>query len=53
MNATNRKGFALLLLGLIFGLGMAIEAVVLWYIGLALGIIGTIMVFLDKESDEK
>ena len=52
MNATNRKGFALLLLGLIFGLGVTIQAVVFWYIGMALGIIGTIMVFWDRKSDE-
>ena len=52
MNATNRKGFALLLLGLIFGLGATMEAVVLWFIGMALGIIGTLMVSWDKKSDE-
>ncbi len=51
MNATNKKGLALLLLGIIFSCGAALEAVIPWFIGMALGVIGTVMMFWDHKSE--
>lgn len=49
------KGYALLLFGIIVALGAAatLELVFAWYIGIALGLIGLVMVFDDKSSENQ
>ena len=50
INETNRKGLALLILGVIFSFGTTMNNVYSWYMGIILGIIGTFMMFLDAKG---
>ena len=50
MNGTNRKGLALLILGVIFSFGATMNSAYSWYIGIILGIIGTFIMFLDAKG---
>ena len=49
MNDTQRKGLALLIMGVIAALGGTMGIVYFWYIGLALGVIGTMLMFSETK----
>ena len=53
MNESNKRGLALLILGVIVALGGVMELVIAWYIGIALGVIGTMLMFSDTDGDKK
>ena len=53
MNSANKKGLALLIMGIIVSLGATMNIVYFWYVGLVLGIIGTILMFSDTKGDKK
>lgn len=53
MNDAHKKGLALLIMGVIVALGATMDVVYFWYIGLALGIIGTMLMFSDTKGDKK
>ena len=50
MNGIHRKGFALLLLGIIASFGAVLQSTILMCFGLGLGVIGTIMVFWEPNT---
>ena len=53
MNEANKRGLALLLLGVIVALGATMGIVYFWYIGIVLGIIGVILMFSKTTEDKK
>lgn len=50
MNDAHKKGLALLIMGVIVALGATMDIVYFWYIGLVLGIIGTILMFSETKE---
>ena len=53
MNKTNRRGLALLIMGVIAALGGTVGLAFCWLIGLLLGFIGTIMMFDDTDGGKQ
>ena len=51
MSSANRTGLALLIMGVISAQGAVLGSAVFWYIGLALGFIGMILMFRDTKED--
>ena len=51
MNETNKKGLALLIMGVIISFGTTLNNAYSWYAGIALGFIGTILMFRNMKGD--
>lgn len=45
---TNNKGIALILFGILVSLGTIAELYFCWLIGLAIGLAGLVLVFIDR-----
>ena len=53
MSDENKKGLALLILGVILALGGTVGFVYGYFIGVVLGVIGTFMLFNETDGDQK
>lgn len=49
MNKKNLRGLALMILGVILALGSSFELVYFWYAGIAVGLIGLILMFSNDK----